>query len=59
MRVRKLGARTCRDQFMCLSDRISDKVLNPTQKQVLKKAGLGLKKFYLVWKILRKNSKLN
>ena len=44
---------------MCLSDRISDKVLNPTQKQVLKKAGLGLKKFYLVWKILRKNSKLN
>ena len=29
---------------MCLSDRISDKISNPTQKQVLQKAGLGLKK---------------
>ena len=29
---------------MCLSDRISDKIPNPTQKQVLQKAGLGLKK---------------
>ena len=43
-REKKTGARTWAGQFMCLSDRISDKIQNPTQKQVLQKAGLGLKK---------------
>ena len=38
------GAGTWTGQFMCRSDRISDKIQNPRQKQVLQKAGLGLKK---------------
>lgn len=29
---------------MCLSDRIPDKIPNPTQKQTLQEAGFGLKK---------------
>ena len=33
---KKPGAQTWAGQFMCLSDRISDEILNPTQKQIAK-----------------------
>ena len=44
LRKKKSGARTSRGQLMCLSDRISDNIQNPTQKQASQKEGLGLKK---------------
>ena len=44
LRKKKSGARTSRGQRMCLSDRISDNIQNPTQKQASQKEGLGLKK---------------
>ena len=42
--TRKNAQKKSQVQFMCLSDRTSDKIPNPTQKQVLQKAGFGLKK---------------
>ena len=41
---KKLGAQNFTGQFICLSDKIFDKIPNPMQKEVFKKAGLGLDK---------------
>ena len=44
LRKKKPGSQTWTSQFMCLYDKITDKIPNSTQKQALHKAGLGLKK---------------
>ena len=41
---KKLGAQNFTGQFICLPDKISDKIPNPMQKEVFKKAALGLEK---------------
>ena len=41
---KKAGTRTWTGQFMCLSGPHTSKVLNSQEKQILYKAGLGMKK---------------
>ena len=43
-RKKKLGAQNFKGRFICLSDKMCDKIPNPIQEEVSKKAGLGLKK---------------